>query len=78
MIRRLQAHREQHSESHYYEVRRRWNDRDAAWSNPERAAAFIYLNKTCFNGLWRVNPFGAVNVPIGRDTDPPLSHARRI
>ncbi len=72
VIRRLQAHRDQHDESHYYEMRARWNDRDAQWSTPERAAAFIYLNKTCFNGLWRVNRAGAFNVPIGRYTDPPI------
>ena len=72
VIRRLQMHREVHDESHYYEVRTRWNDREVSWSTPERAAAFIYLNKTCFNGLWRVNRSGAFNVPIGRYTDPPI------
>lgn len=72
VIRRLQAHRDRHDEAHYYETRARWNDRDASWSTPERAAAFIYLNKTCFNGLWRVNRAGAFNVPIGRYTDPPI------
>jgi DNA adenine methylase len=72
VIRRLQAHRDQHDEAHYYDMRTRWNDRDAQWSTPERAAAFIYLNKTCFNGLWRVNRSGAFNVPIGRYTDPPI------
>ncbi|HEY5944353.1 MAG TPA: DNA adenine methylase [Kofleriaceae bacterium] len=72
VIRRLQAHRDHHDEAHYYDMRTRWNDRDAQWSTPERAAAFIYLNKTCFNGLWRVNRSGAFNVPIGRYTDPPI------
>ena len=72
VIRRLELHRDAHDESHYYEMRTRWNDRDVSWPTPERAAAFIYLNKTCFNGLWRVNRSGAFNVPIGRYTDPPI------
>ena len=70
MVRRLAIHRDAHDEDHYYQVRERWNDRSVSWTPLDRAAAFIYLNRTCFNGLWRVNRGGAFNVPMGRYTNP--------
>ncbi|HYU15335.1 MAG TPA: DNA adenine methylase [Candidatus Acidoferrum sp.] len=72
VIRRLTRHREAHGEDHYYAVRERWNRPGGLSADVDRAAAFIYLNKTCYNGLWRVNSRGEFNVPLGRYEDPAI------
>ncbi|HLZ80596.1 MAG TPA: DNA adenine methylase [Ktedonobacteraceae bacterium] len=43
-----------------------------------RAARFIYLNRTCYNGLYRVNKQGQFNVPFGRYTNPVICDAERL
>jgi DNA adenine methylase len=72
VIRRLARHRAEHSEAHYYQMRERWNTQGELSADVDRAAAFIYLNKTCYNGLWRVNSRGHFNVPVGRYDEPSI------
>jgi DNA adenine methylase len=63
-----------HSQDHYYTARDRLNHADDL-SRPQRAALQIYLNKTCYNGLYRENARGQFNVPCGRYTNPGIFDA---
>jgi DNA adenine methylase len=68
----------------YYEVRDgRFNPMRAASGayTPEMAAMLIYLNRTGFNGLFRLNKSGAFNVPVGRYENPRIvdeAHLREV
>jgi DNA adenine methylase len=63
IVRHLQDHQRKHSRKYFYEVRSK-----RPRTIVSRAARFIYLNRTCWNGLYRVNLNGQFNVPVGTKT----------
>ncbi|ETI86241.1 MAG: DNA adenine methylase [Negativicoccus succinicivorans] len=67
----LETHDKNNCEDYYYEIRSLdRSDNFEKMSNIEKAARIIYLNKTCFNGLYRVNQAGQFNSPYGRYKNP--------
>lgn len=73
LLETLRIHQENNSKDYYLNLRSA--DRDGRLQKMtavERAARFIYMNKTGFNGLWRVNQKGQNNVPYGRYKNPKI------
>lgn len=70
---------------YYYEVREQFNENMDGFSInlpkkglAERAAQFIFLNRTCFNGLYRVNKKGKFNVPMGQYKNPTICNVDNL
>ncbi|MCT7973578.1 DNA adenine methylase [Laspinema olomoucense] len=73
LIKELEFHQNRHNSEYYYQVRAQ-----KSGELVKKAARIIYLNKTCFNGLYRENSKGEFNVPIGRYKNPTICNAELL
>ena len=65
---------------YFYDIRKEYNSYRIKENeqNVKRAVEFIFLNRTCFNGLYRVNKSGDFNVPFGRYKNPTICDADNL
>jgi len=79
LIEKLKEFKSKHNKEFYYQIREldRTNNYKKL-NNIIKAARFIYLNKTCFNGLYRVNKKGYFNVPMGKYKTPKILDENNI
>jgi DNA adenine methylase len=80
LVAELRRHQVHNQDREYYAWVRAW-DREPGYgqrSEVERAARVLYLNRTCYNGLYRVNRRGEFNVPFGRHRNPKVCDAANL
>ena len=65
---------DENRKEYYYDIRKKYNSINIENENEalEKTTYFIFLNKTCFNGLYRENRRGQFNVPIGKYKNPTI------
>ncbi len=73
LIKLLKKYKSKHSKEFYYKIRSQNPKTDL-----EIATRFIYLNRTCFNGLYRVNSKGQFNVPMGSYKNPQICNEKGL
>lgn len=79
LIELLKIHQKNYNAAYYEKIRKL--DRNKSYGNISdvgKAARFIFLNKTCYNGLYRVNSLGHFNVPMGKHNNPDIVMDKKI
>ena len=78
MINFLKIYKSNHTKNpkeYYYKMREKYNNTE---DKLERSTLLLYLNKTCYNGLYRVNSKGEFNVPFGRYKNPAILQEEKL
>ena len=79
LILSLKEHEKLHEKEYFYDQRKKFNELIINGGiDIEIASLFIYLNRTCFNGLYRENSKGEFNVPIGSYKNPTICNEENL